>query len=117
MNPYDLANQLAQALNSSDDYRRFLAAKAKIKQDAANTKLLADFQLKQFEIQQYQLLGQEVGADKQQELERMYSLLSLNPSIKEYLEAEFLFGRLMNDIQKILSDGVQEAIPIAFEDK
>jgi cell fate (sporulation/competence/biofilm development) regulator YlbF (YheA/YmcA/DUF963 family) len=115
MNPYDIAHQLATALNTSEEYRAFIAAKEKVKTDAANTKMLADFQLKQFELQQLQMLGQEISQDKQQELERSYSLLSLNPSIKEYLEAEFRFSRLINDVQKILADGIQEAVPVAYE--
>jgi cell fate (sporulation/competence/biofilm development) regulator YlbF (YheA/YmcA/DUF963 family) len=117
MNPYDIAHQLATALNTSEEYRAFIAAKEKVKTDAANTKMLADFQLKQFELQQLQMLGQEISQDKQQELERSYSLLSLNPSIKEYLEAEFRFSRLINDVQKILADGIQEAVPVAYENR
>jgi cell fate (sporulation/competence/biofilm development) regulator YlbF (YheA/YmcA/DUF963 family) len=117
MNPYDIAHQLATALNTSEEYRAFIAAKEKVKTDTANTKMLADFQLKQFELQQLQMLGQEISQDKQQELERSYSLLSLNPSIKEYLEAEFRFSRLINDVQKILADGIQEAVPVAYENQ
>lgn len=117
MSVHDSAHELARALGSSDEYQSFVKIKQQIKQDESNTKMLADFQMKQFEVQQYQLMGQEVSADKQQELERMYSLLSLNPTIKEYLEAEFRFNRLINDVQKILADAVQEAIPIMFENK
>lgn len=115
MSAYDSAHQLAKALNSSDEYLSFVQAKAKVKLDPSNTKMLADFQIKQFEIQQYQLMGQEITQDKRDELERLYSLLSLNPIVKEYLEAEFRFSRLMNDIQKILADSVQEAIPLMLE--
>ncbi len=115
MNVYDLAHQLASSLNSSEEYTAFVQAKGKVKADPANTKMLADFQMKQFEIQQYQFMGQEVSQDKQQELERLYSLLSLNPIIKEYLEAEFRFNRIMNDVQKILADSIQEAVPLMFE--
>lgn len=115
MNVHDLAHQLARALNSSDEYRGFVQVKEKVKADPANTKMLADFQIKQFEIQQHQMMGQEISEEKQQELERMYSLLSLNPSIKEYLELEFRFNRLVNDVQKILADSIQEAVPLMFE--
>jgi len=115
MKAYDSAHQLAKDLNSSEEYRAFVRVKEKIKADPANTKMLSEFQIKQFEIQQYQLMGQEVTQEKQQELERLYSLISLNPSIKEYLEAEFRFSRMMNDVQKILADAVQEAVPIMFE--
>ncbi|MDA8441579.1 MAG: YlbF family regulator [Peptococcaceae bacterium] len=117
MTAYDLAHALAKELSTGEEYQAFAAAKAKVKQDDANTKMLADFQIKQFEAQQYQLMGQEISREKQQELERLYSLLSLNPTIKEYLETEFRFNRLITDVQKILSEAVPEAIPIMLEDK
>jgi len=115
MSVQGIAAELAKALNSSEEYRGFIQVKEKVKEDPANTKMLADFQIKQFEIQQLQMMGQEISTDKQQELERMYSLLSLNPSIKEYLEAEFRFNSLVNDVQKILAEAIQEAVPVMFE--
>ena len=116
MSTYETAQQLAQEIQESEEYRSFLGAKEKIKADESNYKMIRDFQLKQFEIQQAQLFQLEVSEEKQQELERLYSLLSLNPVARQYLEAEFRISRLVNDVQKIIGDAIQEALPIGFEE-
>lgn len=116
MSTYETAQQLAQEIQESDEYRSFIGAKEKIKADESNYKMIRDFQLKQFEIQQAQLFQLEVSEEKQQELERLYSLLSLNPVARQYLEAEFRISRLVNDVQKIIGDAIQEALPIGFEE-
>jgi len=116
MSTYETAHLLAQEITESDEYRAFIVAKEKIKADESNYKMIRDFQLKQFEIQQAQLFQLEISEDKQQDLERLYSLLSLNPVAREYLEAEFRISRLVNDVQKIIGDAIQEALPIGFEE-
>ena len=116
MSVQDLSHQLAQALKESPEYRRFLAAKGKAKADEANSRMLKNFQLKQWEIHQAQLLQQEVDEEKQRELEQLYSLLSLNTSAREYLEAEFQISRLLNDVQTIIGDAIKDAMPIGFDE-
>jgi cell fate (sporulation/competence/biofilm development) regulator YlbF (YheA/YmcA/DUF963 family) len=116
MSAYDVAQQLARELKESDEYQDFIGAKEMIKADGSNYKMIQDFQLKQFEIQQAQLFQLDVAEEKQQELERLYSLLSLNPAARHYLEAEFRISRLVNDVQKIIGDAIQDALPIGFEE-
>lgn len=113
---YDLAHQLARALCQSDEYDKFVAAKQKIMADEGNKKMINDFQLKQMEIQQAQLLQEGISTETQQELEQLYSLLSLNPSTREYIEAEFHFSRLVNDVQKIIGDAIHEAMPVGYDE-
>jgi cell fate (sporulation/competence/biofilm development) regulator YlbF (YheA/YmcA/DUF963 family) len=116
MSTYTTAMQLAQEIRESEEYRAFIGAKDKIKADESNYKMVRDFQIKQFEIQQAQMFQLEISEEKQQELERLYSLLSLNPAARQYLEAEFRISRLVNDVQKIIGDAIQEALPIGFEE-
>jgi cell fate (sporulation/competence/biofilm development) regulator YlbF (YheA/YmcA/DUF963 family) len=116
MSTYETAQKLAQEIQESEEYLAFIGAKEKIKSDESNYKMIRDFQLKQFEIQQGQLFLLEISEEKQQELERLYSLLSLNPAARQYLEAEFRISRLVNDVQKIIGDAIQEALPIGFEE-
>ncbi len=116
MSVQDLSYQLAQALKESPEYLQFLAAKKKAQADAANSRMLKNFQLKQWEIQHAQLLEQDVDEEKQQELEQLYSLLSLNTSTREYLEAEFQISRLINDVQTIIGEAIKDAMPIGFDE-
>lgn len=116
MSVYETAQQLAQDIKESDEYRSFIGAKETIKADESHYKMIRDFQLKQFEIQQAQLFELEISEEKQQDLERLYSLLSLNSAARKYLEAEFRISRLVNDVQKIIGEAILEALPIGFEE-
>lgn len=112
----DVAHELARTLKESDEFKQFLKSKEKVMSDSNNHKMIRDFQLKQWEVREAQMLETEVSEEKQQELERLYSLVSLNPAAREYLEAEFEVSRMVNDIQKIIGEAIQDALPIGFEE-
>jgi len=112
----DLAHELARTLKESVEFKQFLKSKEKVMSDANNHKMIREFQLKQWEIRDAQMLEAEISEEKQQELERLYSLVSLNPTAREYLEAEFEVSRMVNDIQKIIGEAIQDALPIGFEE-
>lgn len=112
----DLAHELARTLKESEEFKQFLKSKEKVMSDAYNHKMIREFQLKQWEIREAQLLETEISEEKQQELERLYSLVSLNPAAREYLEAEFEVSRMVNDIQQIIGEAIQDAMPIGFEE-
>jgi len=112
----DLAHELARTLKESDQFKQFLKSKKKVMSDANNHKMIREFQLKQWEIREAQMLETEISEEKQQELERLYSLVSLNPAAREYLEAEFEVSRMVNDIQNIIGEAIQDAMPIGFEE-
>ncbi|EHL08207.1 hypothetical protein HMPREF0322_01090 [Desulfitobacterium hafniense DP7] len=116
MSIYETAQQLAQQIKESDEYRDFIVAKELMKADEGHYKMIRDFQMKQFEIQQAQLFQLDISQGKQQELERLYSLLSLNPAAREYLEAEFRISRMINDVQKIIGEAIIDVLPLGFED-
>lgn len=112
----DLAYELARTLKESVEFKQFLKSKEKVMSDANNHKMIREFQLKQWEIREAQMLETEISEEKQQELERLYSLVSLNLAAREYLEAEFEVSRMVNDIQKIIGEAIQGALPIGFEE-
>ena len=113
---YDLAYELAVALKESDEFKQFNKSKEKVTSDENNHKMVREFQLKQWEIREAQMLDTEISEEKQQELERLYSLVSLNPVAREYLQSEFEVSRIVNDIQKIIGDAIQDAMPIGVEE-
>jgi len=112
----DLAHELARTLKESDEFKQFLKSKEKVMSDANNHKMVREFQLKQWEIREAQMLEQEISEEKQQELERLYSLVSISPMAREYIEAEFEMSCIVNDIQKIIGEAIQDAMPIGFEE-
>ena len=111
MNPYDCAHQLARAIRDSDAFRALKAAGDKVGPDEQAKRMLADFHVKQLEFEQKRLMGQEPGEEEQETLRKLYEILQLHAAVREYLMAEYQFGVLMQDVQKILGDVLQDVSP------
>lgn len=107
------AEQLAQALAESEEYQRLRQARAEIEKHEAAKVMLADLQEKQQEILEIQLRGEQISMEKQEEYQKLYETISFNPYVRDLLQAEALFGRMMVEVQKIIS----EAIPLEDEEQ
>lgn len=108
---YDRAHQLARALQNSPEYRQFKEAKDKVGNNLEYKRILADFHLKQLEIQTMQMMGQQIPPERMKEYEKMGELLSYHPLVRDYLQAEFRLMQIVADIQKILAQALDLEIP------
>ena len=97
MNVYDCANELAKALKESHEFKKLQEARVVLKKDAQAE-----------ELAKYQ--KQEVDKEKEEKLQKLSSLLSLNPTAMEYLHAFMRFQMMMADITKTINDVVKEAV-------
>ncbi len=114
MNVYDLAHQLAQSLNESQEYLEYKKAKETIKQDPQVEKMLKDLRAKQIEVQALSISGKPI-AEAQKSLENLYNIAVNNSLLRQYLEAEERFAVLFTDIQNIIIKGIE--FDIDTEDK
>lgn len=101
---HDQAHQLARALKASREYKEFKAAQEKLEQNETSLKIFLDLQAKQLELQTTQMSGKEVSPEKKAELEKIVGLLEFHPTVQKYLQAEYQFFRIMEDVHKIVSD-------------
>jgi len=108
MNVYDQAHELARTLKQSEEYQALLKVRERLDQDPNNREMLVDFRKHQWEIEEERALGKEVPDERVNQMEQLAKLVSLNPTLKDYLSVEFVFARLMTDVQKILSDSLSE---------
>lgn len=108
MNVYDQAHELARSLKASDEYRALLDAKKQLEADQKNKEMLNELRCLQWETETDRVLQKEVDTAKQQRLEQLARLVNLNPTLRDYLSAEYRFVRLMEDVQKILADALAE---------
>ncbi|HHT68995.1 MAG TPA: YlbF family regulator [Firmicutes bacterium] len=65
--------------------------------------MLRDFQEKQFELQKQQMAGEEITPDQEEQLQRLFEVISVNPYIRELFEAEFAFSGLMMQVNDALA--------------
>ena len=111
MNVYDCANELAKALKESHEFKKLQEARVVLKKMNAQAEELANDFIKlssEIELAKYQ--KQEVDKEKEEKLQKLSSLLSLNPTAMEYLHAFMRFQMMMADITKTINDVVKEAV-------
>ncbi len=106
MNIYDQIHALADALKNSDEFKNYKEAKEKLEADPKAKEMFLDFRKVQFEMQKDQMEGKQVEEGKTEKLKNMYEILNLNITVREYLAAEYQFGKIMADISKILGEAV-----------
>ncbi len=92
------AKSLANAIKNCKEYREYLEAKERLEQDAMNRKVLRELRDQQFTVQ-----FSPVDDDFERKfkfLNEMYMAVSLNPVISDYLNAEYRFGLIVDELKK-----------------
>ncbi|QCX32730.1 YlbF family regulator [Caloramator sp. E03] len=106
MNVYDKAHELARALKLAPEVIEYKSAMEKINSNPNHKRMVEDFRKKQLELYSQQLKGVEPSKEQIDSLNNLLNIISLNPEIRNYLEAEMRFSRLWEDIMKILGDAM-----------
>jgi len=101
---YDKANELADMIRSSEEYKKYKQLKDELYADEGNKKMLTDYKKMQFEAQAIYLSGKEVPAETMDKLKKLGEVLQFNPKITEYFTTEYKFNTLITDIYKIIGD-------------
>lgn len=92
------AKGLASAIKNSPEYQDFVAARERLEQDAMNKKVLHELREQQINFQ-YAPIDEDLE-QKANFLNEMYMAISLNPVISDYLNAEYRFGLIMDELKK-----------------
>ncbi|PWI58074.1 YlbF family regulator [Sulfoacidibacillus thermotolerans] len=108
MNPYDKAHELVRALRESEEFRAMKKAVEQVGSDEQAKRMILDFHMKQLEFERKRLLGEETSQQDQADLQKLYDVLQLHTAVRDYLRAEYQFGVIVQDIQKIIADALQE---------
>ena len=110
MNVYDTANKLAGEIKSSEEYKKYKAAKKCLDSNAELKKKVEDFEKLRYEVQLLAMQGKEVEEDKNKKLQEMYTILIQNKEIKEYFDLEVKFNVMIADVNKIIAESVQDVL-------
>lgn len=112
MNIYDRANELARELRECEELKNFKVASEKIKSNEQAKRMLEDFRRIQIEAYTEQMQKGEISRELQDKLQNLGSVVSLNPEVANFLQAEAKFGIIWEDIMKILGDAIQVDLSI-----
>ena len=110
MNVYDTANKLAQEIRSSEEYKKYKEAKAKIETNNELKKKIDDFEKLRYDIQVLAIQGKESDEEKNKKLQEMYTILLQEKEIKEYFDLEVKFNVMLADVNKIIAESVQDVL-------
>lgn len=104
MNVYDQAHNLARAVKESEEFKQYDYLKKVIDQNEELSKMIKDFQAKQFELQAKQMMGEQMPADMMQQVQELYQIIMKDPTAAQYMQAEMRFSLMMNDVYKLLGE-------------
>lgn len=104
MNPYDKARELKKAIENSQEFKKYKEARLTLEADEETKSMVDDFREKQVDLQRKEILGEEVKEEDRDKIQKLYSILSMNQKAADYLNAEFGYARLMQDISEILAE-------------
>ncbi|MCJ8010171.1 YlbF family regulator [Paenibacillus sp. KQZ6P-2] len=108
MNIYDKANELARALKECQEVKDITSAMSLIEKDQESKQMLDDFRNRQMEIQQRMMSGDMPSQEEMEKMEKLFDVLNLNLNIRRLFDAERRLSTIIEDINKMISDSLQD---------
>lgn len=105
-NIYDLAHQLKRAIMISNEYKNYAEKKKNLYSNKKNKDMIDDFRKQALELQMKQISGEEIDKEELEKIRNLEDILRLNPTINEFLMAEYRFSQLVQDITKIIGEAI-----------
>ena len=103
---YDKANELAQDIKNSEEYREFKATKEKAFENQTTASLIKEYHKLQITAQAAMVTGNK-DDDSMQRLQKIGELLQMNHDASAFLMAEYRLNRMVSDIYKILAEAIE----------
>ena len=107
-NLYDTANQLERELRQSEEFAAVKLAFEAVQQSDEAKALFEEFRTVNVELQQKQFSGQEITEEDIQKAQELGQKVSENEHIKALMEAEQRLNTIMQDINRIITNPLQE---------
>lgn len=107
---YDEANNLAKAIRESKEYEEYKKAKEDLEKDIEMKQKVDEFEKIRYDVQVMAFQGEKQDEEKQKKLQEMYQILMKEPKIKEFFDIEVRFNIMLADVNKIISESVQDVL-------
>lgn len=107
-NIYDTANQLERDLRELQEFKTVKESFEAIYADETAKALFDEFRTVNIELQQKQFSGQEITEEDIQKAQELGQKVSENENIKALMEAEQRLNTIMQDINRIITNPLQE---------
>jgi cell fate (sporulation/competence/biofilm development) regulator YlbF (YheA/YmcA/DUF963 family) len=109
LNPYEIANQLAEAIVMHPDIQRLKQLKMRIRNQPVAKSMMDDFFSKQKALAYLYEAGHAPTQQQMEEIRKLAQVLSNHPLCHEYIDLEMKIANLMNELQQIISEPIRLA--------
>ena len=106
MNVYEEAHNLCRAIKESEEYKQYIAANEKIKENEDVKKMLDDFTKKQMELQAKQAMGEKIDDQIKESVQQLSGIVMSDPAAAEFIQSQARFGIMMQDVFKLIDEAV-----------
>lgn len=110
MNIYDTANRLAFEIKNSDEYKNYKKLKEEVKANFELKEKLEQFEKARYEVQIAAISEGKKDIQKAENMQKIYVELIANEVMKLYFDAELKFNIMLGDVNKIISESVEDVI-------
>lgn len=107
---YDEANNLAKAIQESQEYIEYKKAKEEINKNLAAKEKIEIFEKLRYDVQILSLQGEKQEEEKIVKLKEMYEILNKDEEIKKFFDIEVRFNIMLADVNKIISEAVKDIL-------
>lgn len=112
---YDKAHELARDLKNSPEYHEYMKIKKEVEAEPMTRKMLVDFMRGQFELQSRHMRGEQISTDEMEKFKKLSEVVQMNRKVMQYIEAEQRVAVLLEDVQRILIEGMEIGFKEVFE--
>lgn len=110
MNVYDTANRLAYEIKNSEEYKKYKKLKEDVKNNPELKEKLENFEKERYEVQVAAISEGKKDMEKVANMQKLYTELIANNEMKQYFDAELKFNIMLGDVNKIISEAVEDVI-------
>jgi len=103
---YDKANELAQDIRNSEEYKEYKTTKEKAFENQTTASLIKEYHKLQITAQAAMVTGNK-DDESLQRLQKIGELLQMNYDASAFLMAEYRLNRMVSDIYKILAEAIE----------
>ncbi|ADC50325.1 MULTISPECIES: YlbF/YmcA family competence regulator [Alkalihalophilus] len=107
-NVYDKAHELKKAIAESEEFSALKSMHEEIEADEIAKKMLENFRNLQLELQQKQMQGIQITEEEAQKAQQQFELVQQHELISKLMEAEQRLSVIIGDINKIITEPLEE---------
>ena len=110
MNFYDKVHEMIRCLKDTPEYKEYIKSKAEVKTNKELADKIISFREAQRVEQMKYIKGEEMSEESKAKLSQMYSEIISNEIGVRFFQAEIKIDVMLADMQKIISEGIQEVV-------